>query len=112
VEAAGSIAAAVTGAPPSADFLAALARASATGGRTPWPAALFVPGALHGSSERSLPLPDGSQGTVRVELDSSPAEGLATMGRAARSVVTEVAGTRRVAREEWTLAAADTARSP
>ena len=48
-------------------------------------------------------LPDGSDGSVLVLLDSEAAPALATMGRARRTVVTQVAGTRRVAREEWTL---------
>jgi len=96
------------------EILAAIAKAAADGsaGRTPWPRALFVPGALSGASEQRVPLADGGEGVVRVELASAPAAGLATMGSASRRVVTEIGGTRRVAREEWTLAALDTPAKP
>lgn len=80
------------------------AAASPGGGQTPWPEALFLPDGLHGTVEQSFPLPDGSAGSVQIALESDPnVTPAATMRRASRTVVTEVAGTRRVAREEWTL---------
>ena len=80
------------------------AAASPGGGLTRWPEALFVPDGLHGTVEQSFELPDGSAGSVRVTLESDPAFGPSTtMSRASRKVVTEAAGTRRVAWEEWTL---------
>lgn len=87
-------------------FLTQLGAAAASpgGGQTGWPEALFLPHGLSGTSEQTFILPDGSNGSVLVLLDSDAAPALATMGRARRTVVTQVSGTRRVAREEWTLA--------
>ena len=89
----------------SAGFLDQLGAAAASrgGGLTRWPEALFVPDGLNGTTEQAFKLPDGSEGSVQIALESAPAPGLATMGRAARTVVTKAGGTRRVAREEWTL---------
>ena len=86
-------------------FLTQLGAAAASpgGGQTGWPEGLFLPHGLSGTSEQTFRLPDGSDGRVLVLLDSEAAPALATMGRARRTVVTQVAGTRRVAREEWTL---------
>jgi hypothetical protein len=86
-------------------FLAQIgaAAASPSGGQTAWPEALFLPHGLSGNSEQTFQLPDGSDGSVLVLLESEAATAQATMGRARRTVVTKVAGTRRVAREEWTL---------
>lgn len=88
------------------------AAASPGGGLTRWPEALFLPYGLQGTSELAFKLPDGSEGRVQIALESDPAPGLATMGRAARTVVTQAAGTRRVAREEWTLAPAPPPQKP
>lgn len=77
--------------------------ASPSGGLAPWPEALFLPHGLNGTSEQAFKLPDGSDGSVRVVLESEAAPASATMGRARRTVVTLADGTRRVAREEWTL---------
>lgn len=79
------------------------AAASSGGGLTSWPEALFLPHGLSGTSEQTFKLPDGGEGSVQVTLESEPAPALATMGRARRTVITQTAGTRRVAREEWTL---------
>ena len=84
------------------DQVAAAAQ-SPGAGLTRWPEALFIPGGLEGSSEHKFTLSDGSEGCVQVSQESDHAPGLATMSRAARTVVTTAAGTRRVAREEWTL---------
>lgn len=88
-----------------AGFLAQIGAAAASpgGGQTAWPEALFLPGGLSGTTEQVFKLPDGSDGSIQVSLDCEAAPGLATMGRARRTVVTQVAGSRRVAREEWTL---------
>ena len=88
------------------------AAASPGGGLTRWPETLFLPYGLQGTSEQAFKLPDGSEGRVQIALESDPAPGLATMGRAARTVVTQAAGTRRVAREEWTLASAPPPQKP
>lgn len=108
----------VAGPAPAGGFLAQIGAAAATsqGGLTSWPEALFLPDGLSGTTEQVFAMPDGSTGSVRVSLECDPAPGMATMGRAARTVVTQAAGTRRVAREEWTMVAdvaADmTARQP
>lgn len=95
-------------------FLAGIGAAAASpgGGQTHWPEALFLPHGISGTTEQAFALPDGSQGTVQVALDSVPAPGLATMGKARRTVVTLAGGTRRVAREEWTLEAAQASPHP
>ena len=53
--------------------------------------------------ERRFALPDGGEGMIVTELERLPAEGLNTMGQAERRVVTQVAGTRRITREQWSL---------
>lgn len=100
----------IVGPAPATGFIAQVGAAAATpeSGLTSWPEALFLPNGLSGTTEQAFALPDGSAGSVRVSLECAPAPGMATMGRAARTVVTQAAGTRRVAREEWTLAAETT----
>ena len=97
----------VVGPAPATGFFAQIGAAAAApeAGLTSWPEALFLPGGMSGTTEQAFALPDGSVGSVRVSLECAPAPGMATMGRAARTVVTLAAGARRVAREEWTLAA-------
>ena len=97
----------VVGPVPATGFFAQIGAAAAApeAGLTSWPEALFLPDGLSGTTEQAFALPDGSVGSVRVSLECAPAPGMATMGRAARTVVTQAGGTRRVAREEWTLAA-------
>lgn len=97
----------IVGPEPATGFIVQIGAAAAApgGGLTSWPEALFLPGGMSGTTEQAFALPDGSAGTVRVSLECDPAPGMAMMGRAARTVVTHAAGTRRVAREEWTLAA-------
>lgn len=87
-------------------FLAQLGAAAAKpgAGLSAWPEALFLPHGLFGTSEQSFRLPDGSDGSVLILLDSDAEPTRATMSRARRTVITQVAGTRQVAREEWTLA--------
>ena len=97
----------VIGPAPASAFIAQIGTAAATpeGGLTSWPEALFLQDGLSGTTEQAFALPDGSTGSVRVSLECAPAPGMATMGRAARTVVPVASGTRRSAREEWTLAA-------
>ena len=68
-----------------------------------WPDALFLPHGLFGVSEQSFRLPDGTDGSVLILLDSDTEPARATMSRARRTVITQIAGNRQVAREEWTL---------
>lgn len=85
-------------------FLAEIQSAAAVGGgMTRWPDTLFLPGAEHREEAQDIALPDGRAGTVRVALDRASTAGAPTMSRAERTVTTELAGTRRVARETWSL---------
>lgn len=68
-----------------------------------WPTTLFLPEQGVSREERRFALSEGTEGLIVAELECLPAEGLETMGRAERRVVTEVAGTRRVTRELWSL---------
>ncbi len=68
-----------------------------------WPLTLFLPEADARREERRFALPEGGEGVIVTELERLPAEGFDTMGQAQRTVVTEVAGTRRVTREQWSL---------
>lgn len=68
-----------------------------------WPATLFLPDQGNSREERRFELPEGTEGSIVAELECQRAEGLETMGRAERRVVTEIAGTRRVTRELWSL---------
>ena len=90
---------------PADEFLTHIGAAAASpkDGITRWPEDLFLPHGPNGASEQEFALPGGGAGSVAVSLASDPAPGMATMGHAARIVVTQAAGTRRVAREEWTL---------
>ena len=68
-----------------------------------WPTTLFLPEAGSSREERRFALPENSEGTIITELERLPADELDTMGEAERRVVTNIAGTRRVTREQWTL---------
>lgn len=72
-----------------------------------WPNTLFLPEPAATREERKFQLPDAEVGTeegsIVAQLERLPAEGVATMGRAERMVVTEVAGTRRTTREQLSL---------
>lgn len=68
-----------------------------------WPTKLFLPEPASSREERRFALPEGTEGSIVAELECLPGQGLETMGRAERRVVTEVAGTRRVTREQWSL---------
>ena len=68
-----------------------------------WPITLFLPDQGNSREERRFTLPEGTEGSIVAELECLRAEGLETMGRAERRVVTEIAGTRRVTRELWSL---------
>ena len=72
-----------------------------------WPTTLFLPEPGTSREERRFALPGtgegAGEGAILAELERMPAEGTDTMGWAERRVVTEVAGTRRVTREQWSL---------
>ena len=68
-----------------------------------WPTTLFLPNQGISREERRFALPEGTEGSIVAELECLPSERLETMGRAERRVMTEVAGTRRMTRELWSL---------
>jgi hypothetical protein len=82
-------------------FLAALA---AKGGAVPWPLDLFNPREASRTDRRELALPDGSIGTLTVRLSAETAVSGGVPAKVSREVVSELGGTRRVSREEWTFA--------
>ena len=81
----------------------ALPVVAGSGGMTRWPATLFLPSTETSETEQRFPLPEGGEGKVSVALETVAAEGPAMMGRAERTVTTEIGATRRVSRETWTL---------
>lgn len=82
-------------------FLAALA---AKGGAVPWPLDLFNPREASRTDRREITLPDGSTGLLTVTLRADLSAPGGTPSRVSREVVSELGGTRRVSREEWTFA--------
>lgn len=68
-----------------------------------WPTTLFLPDTDASREERRFALPEGGEGLIVTESQRLPADGVDTMGQAERTVVTEVAGSRRVTREQWSL---------
>lgn len=78
---------------------------AAKGGAVPWPVDLFNPRENGRTERRTVALPDGETGTLTITLtaESRRADGLPR--KVSREVVSELDGTRRVSREEWTFAA-------
>lgn len=70
---------------------------------TLWPSDLFRPEPGRRVEEQQFALPDGGEGRIIVEIlaraDSAPG----VLTELERTVVTEMAGSRRVTREEWTI---------
>lgn len=75
----------------------------ARGTGSAWPAEVFHPTPGRHVERRAIPLADGSSGSVSVEIEAAPPSP-GTLSSLSRAVITELAGERRVAREEWTLA--------
>jgi hypothetical protein len=83
-------------------FLAAIA---AKGGAVPWPVDLFNPREQSRIDRREVALPDGSTGTITMSFSAESAMTGGIPAKVSREVVSELGGTRRVSREEWTFAA-------
>ena len=73
------------------------------GARSEWPRDLFHPAPGTRSESRRVALPDGGEGVVTVSTEARAPGGL--LDRIERVVVTELGGTRRETREEWSLTA-------
>jgi hypothetical protein len=81
-----------------------LADIAARGGVVPWPSDLFNPRAPSRTDQREVALPDGSMGKLTMTLSAEAAQAGGLPSKVSREVVSEVGGTRRVSREEWTFA--------
>jgi hypothetical protein len=68
-----------------------------------WPADLFHPSPGSRRESRSVSLPGGGEGHVTIEIDARSAGAPGMVSRIERVVTTELGGTTRVTREEWTL---------
>lgn len=75
----------------------------ASGATSDWPADLFAADASDSRSERRVALPDGSFGTVTLEV-RRPAPSADRLLDVERIVTTRLGGSERVVRESWTLA--------
>lgn len=73
------------------------------GAFTAWPVDLFRPTAGRRSERKDFALPDGSAGSVAVEINARAIAYDGLLDRVERIVTTSLEGTQRVTREEWTL---------
>ncbi|HUQ13825.1 MAG TPA: hypothetical protein VM055_06065 [Novosphingobium sp.] len=87
---------------PIVGFVQQLQALAAQAALTRWPEALFTPG-VEASGEQRFALPDGAEGSVITKIRTDGALEMGTMNHATRAVTTEIAGNRRVTREEWSL---------
>jgi hypothetical protein len=72
------------------------------GGGTPWPRDLFRPVPGERLEDRTVPLPDGQNGSVSVATQTAvTAKGL--LASYTRRITTDMAGDRRISIEEWAL---------
>lgn len=69
---------------------------------TRWPSDLFRPAPGHRMNQQTLALPDGQDGKVIVEIATLP--GSSRYATVERTVTTELGRTKRITREQWTLA--------
>ena len=71
---------------------------------SPWPRDLFRPAEPETHLERNIPLPDGTQGMIRVDTEAAVLAPVGLLGSFRRTVTTELDGVRRISIETWTLA--------
>ena len=72
-------------------------------GRTPWPEDLFNPAPGQRQQVQTIPLPNGAQGHVSVEIEAQTDGPSGLLASFARTVTTELGGDARVTQEIWTL---------
>ncbi|MET0587551.1 MAG: hypothetical protein ABWZ75_03435 [Novosphingobium sp.] len=72
--------------------------------RTLWPSDLFRPEPGRRVERQQFTLPDGGEGHITVEINARTESGPGVLTELERTVVTEMDGSRRVTREEWTIA--------
>jgi len=73
--------------------------------RTAWPEDLFHPAPGKREETRTVPLPNGARGTVRVSIDASTHGASGLLGSLVRRVTSDLDGDSRITEETWTLAA-------
>lgn len=98
------IAAAVTANPERQKAISLLSQMLATMGTTALPVDVFNPLAPRRNEHRALTLPDGSQGAIDIELVAQAPDRSTRSRLYSRTVVTTLGGTRKVSREDYTLA--------
>ncbi len=81
-------------------FLTGLA---AKGASVPWPVDLFNPREPQRRDRQILALPDGTTGTVTSIVTAGPRRADGLPAKVWREVVSELGGTVRISREEWTF---------
>lgn len=72
--------------------------------RTAWPEDLFHPAPGAREETRTIPLPNGARGTVRVKVNVRTHEASGLLGSFVRKVTTDLDGSSRITEETWTLA--------
>lgn len=74
-------------------------------GAAPWPSDLFNPAQPEWREQRRIALPDGSEGEITVTVAAHGQSSGGLPSSVERTVVTELGGTRKVSREQWTIEA-------
>lgn len=70
---------------------------------TLWPSDLFRPEPGRRVERQQFALPDGGEGQITVEINARTDSAPGLLAELERTVVTEMDGSRRVTREEWTI---------
>ena len=93
-------------APAEADKASAFIRQiGASSGRTAWPDDLFSPAVGQRRQTQTIPLPNGAQGQVEIDIDASAQGGSGLLASFSRTVTTRLGSDARVTEETWTLTA-------
>ena len=74
--------------------------------RTLWPSDLFRPEPGRRVEQQQFALPDGREGRITVEINARADSAPGVLAELERTIVTEMAGSRRVTREEWKISQA------
>jgi hypothetical protein len=84
-----------------------IARIRSKAAHTLWPSDLFRPESGRRIEKHDFALPDGGEGRITVEITARADSAPGVLTELERTVVTEMAGSRRVTREEWTISHAE-----
>jgi hypothetical protein len=80
-----------------------IAQVRSKAARTLWPSDLFRPEPGRRVEKQAFVLPDGGEGRITVEINARADSAPGVLAELERTVVTEMDGSRRVTREEWTI---------